>query len=191
MALSPLILWMTTLLSSAMVCMAMVTWTSMLLVAKRPIAVQRAFPFQSQRKSIWRAVPRNSQRTSKKPPHFVLPLMPCHDIVGSWVDKGITHMTHHFTDASSKSDSWLLKKKKVLLKTTMNMIPQTRAALNAGKIAKATLDTLCENGLRDFRTKGKGWTPLVSRITASLMTVPLQQEWQTVWLIYLWTISRT
>lgn len=67
-------------------------------------------------------------------------------------------MTHHFTDASSKSDSWLLKNKKVLLKTTMNMIPQTRAALNAGKIAKATLDTLCENGLRDFGTKGKGCT---------------------------------
>ncbi|KOC14190.1 hypothetical protein AFLA70_307g001661 [Aspergillus flavus AF70] len=82
----------------------------------------------------------------------------CHDIVGSWVDKGITHMTHHFTDASSKSDSWPLKNKKVLLKTTMNMIPQTRAALNAGKIAKATLDTLCENGLRDFGTKGKGCT---------------------------------
>ncbi|GMG37003.1 unnamed protein product [Aspergillus oryzae] len=82
----------------------------------------------------------------------------CHDIVGSWVDKEITHMTHHFTDASSKSDSWLLKNKKVILKTTMNMIPQTRAALNAGKIAKATLDTLCENGLRDFGTKGKGCT---------------------------------
>ncbi|KAE8132869.1 hypothetical protein BDV38DRAFT_287344 [Aspergillus pseudotamarii] len=57
----------------------------------------------------------------------------CHDLVGSLMDKGMNHITHKFTDASSKSDSWLLKNKKVLLEATMNLTPQTRAALKAGK----------------------------------------------------------
>ena len=82
----------------------------------------------------------------------------CHDLVGSLMDKGMNHITHKFTDASSKSASWLLKNKKVVLETTMNLTPQTRAALKAGKVAKATLDTLCENGLKEFGTKGQGCT---------------------------------
>ncbi|KAE8312163.1 hypothetical protein BDV41DRAFT_577996 [Aspergillus transmontanensis] len=82
----------------------------------------------------------------------------CNDTVGSWVDKGINHIYHHFTDASSRPASWLLKNKKIILKTTMNLTPQGRAALKAGEKAKATLDTLCVNGLRDFGTKWKGCT---------------------------------
>ncbi|OGM48891.1 hypothetical protein ABOM_003214 [Aspergillus bombycis] len=82
----------------------------------------------------------------------------CHDLVGSLMEKGMNHITHQFTDASSKPSLWLLKNKKVILETTMNLTPQTRAALKAGKIAKATLNTLCENGLKDFGTKGKGCT---------------------------------
>ncbi|KAF5855165.1 hypothetical protein ETB97_009765 [Aspergillus alliaceus] len=82
----------------------------------------------------------------------------CHDLIGSLMDKGINHIFHHFTDASTKSHSWLLRNKKVILETTMRLTPQTRAALEAGKIAKATLDSLCQNGLRDFGTKDKGCT---------------------------------
>ncbi|KAF7586410.1 hypothetical protein BBP40_008933 [Aspergillus hancockii] len=82
----------------------------------------------------------------------------CYNLVGSVMDKGINHILHHFTDASTKSDSWLLRNKRVILEATMSLTPQTSAALKAGKIAKATLDSLCENGLRDFGTKGKGCT---------------------------------
>ncbi|KAB8067149.1 hypothetical protein BDV29DRAFT_163691 [Aspergillus leporis] len=82
----------------------------------------------------------------------------CNDLVGSLLNKGMNHITHRFADASTKSASWLLRNKDVLLEVTMNLTPQTRSALKAGKVVKATLDNLCKNGLRDFGTKDKGCT---------------------------------
>jgi hypothetical protein len=82
----------------------------------------------------------------------------CGDLIDQLLAKGINHITHNFDDAWTKSDSWLYSNKKAILEMTMSLTPETRAALKAGKVAQATLSTLCENGLNEFGTKGEGCT---------------------------------
>ncbi|KAI9930811.1 hypothetical protein ASPWEDRAFT_182772 [Aspergillus wentii DTO 134E9] len=86
----------------------------------------------------------------------------CDDLVGKLMkkgwEKGGNAIQHKFGNAFHKKNSWLDKNKEVLLEVALSMNPQTRAALKSAKVAKATLDTLCNDGLKKLGTKGSGCT---------------------------------
>lgn len=86
----------------------------------------------------------------------------CNDLSSKLMDKGLEKggnaIKHVFGNGYHKKDSWLEDNQKVILELAMNLTPQTRAALKATKVAKATFDTLCKDGLTKLGTKGEGCT---------------------------------
>lgn len=122
-----------------------------------------------------RSLPSTSEKPKKSscgksvPNHF-MEAGPFRDAVGAvcsdladqllkkGLEKGGNAIQHKFGNGFHKKNSWLEKNQGVIFEVAMNLTPQTRAALKAAKVAKATLNTLCHDGLTKLGTKGDGCT---------------------------------